>query len=177
MKPQYKRPANTGGNLDWISNFLVYGRAAVSQQAQRLLPLHWSGWPSLILTVPEIESPGLNTTLFLSNEISNSSSFPIFFTIHAGTDDHLCALATARTFESLRPRPLFDVTRPYRWNWCWLDFCWSWVFRCKSWKNKFGFKTQLSQTSWGSLNCLAMLTPCCGLNCMFNAKQQLLATN
>lgn len=43
-----------------------------------LLPLHCSDWPSLTVTVPEIDSPGLYTTLFLSNVISNCWSLPMF---------------------------------------------------------------------------------------------------
>lgn len=70
-----------------------------------LLPLHCSGWSSFTVTVPEMDSPGLYTSLFFSKAIVNSWSFPIFSpdAMRNKTENHLCVKTTALTFTSSSP--------------------------------------------------------------------------
>lgn len=69
-------------------------------QGMMVLPLHCRGWSTLIVTVPEMDSPGLYTTLFLSNVISNSCSFPILVCVSVRFCPHLCASTTSSSSSS-----------------------------------------------------------------------------
>lgn len=69
----------------------------------RLLPLHSSCWPSLTVTVPVIDSPGLYTSLFLSNAISNSWTFPMSVRNHSESSP--VRTTTTHTFTTFHSRP------------------------------------------------------------------------
>lgn len=79
-----------------------------------LLPLHCSGWSSFTVTVPEMDSPGLYTSLFFSKAIVNSWSFPIFSpdATRNKTENHLCVKTTALTFTSSSPPLLVTSCSP-----------------------------------------------------------------